>query len=137
MIKKFMRKWLGIDDICVRQMEDHAKLLKLQRTFSKLEDAWARATAEVQDIGFKGDKTRIVVASNLGQGFCKWYELDFRSYKELQDFCSMLNDRQVMSKSPIIDAQGSYYPFIDDDRHKRGLNPRVQRPSKNDKGRWI
>lgn len=111
--KTKIRRWLGIPSL-------EADLWRIKTTFNRLEETWQKATAEIQDVSIKGN-TRIVVASNLGNGYCRTYELKMSNLKEVVDFCEMLARREVSCQQPYIDAPYDIREFLNEERSRRGL----------------
>ena len=124
MIKRIISKWLDVDHLKTELSRTRMELQTVKERYARMEKTWSDATAEIQDISTRHDDTRIVVASKLGRGFCRFYELKFNSITELNDFCEVLARREVSSSRPMIDAPFDLNNMNDRDRKKRGLKPR-------------
>jgi hypothetical protein len=112
-LRNIIRNWLGFAAV-------ESDLWQIKSRYERMEQTWQQATAELQDFDARGN-TRIVVASNLGRGFSKWYDFRFKNHQELVDFCEMLAHREVSSQRPYIDGPYDYEPMINDMRSRKGL----------------
>ena len=122
-LKNKLRRWLGVEENSSRITDYYYDVSHIKSNYSRMIQTCEQATAEIQDHSFQGN-TRIVVASNLGQGFCKWYEFRFKDVRELTDFCEMLAYREISSQQPYIDAHRDAYGMLDEERGRRGLPKR-------------
>lgn len=121
-LKNKIRNWLGISALEGRYTDLEYKFLAVNARYERMERTWEHATAELTDLHVRGGNTRVVVASNLGHGFSKWSEMEFRNVRELNDFCENINSMQVRSFHPHIDAQRDIKMEITEDRRKRGVH---------------
>ena len=105
--------WLGLTSM-------RCELNQTSNTLKRMEQTWEYATTEIQDVSIRGN-TRIVIASNLGQGYCRTYELKMGDVRELMDFCEMLRHREVSSQTPFINAEFELQDRLRHDRRSRGM----------------
>lgn len=105
---RWIKNLLGISHLETELNHLRMELHTVQQRYKRMEKTWQQATLEITDLNLKQGNTRVVVASNLGQGFSKWYELNFDSVVEFVAFCDMLKDSQVSSYRPFIDAPPAF-----------------------------
>ena len=120
-LKKKLEQWLGITELRSEVRELRGQLSLSEKRYKRMENTWEQATKEIVDVGLKEGNTSIVVASNLGHGICRWYSLDFKNIRELNDFRAMLVQRDVRSNRPYIDIGRDGRAIIEDDWARRGL----------------
>jgi hypothetical protein len=121
-IKRKIDLWLGITALRNEVAELNNQLFIANKRYARMESTWEQATKEIVDVGLREGNTSVVVASNLGSGVCRWYSLNFKDIKELNDFRAMLVMNDVRSNQPFIDCDRAGRAIIEDDWARRGLN---------------
>ncbi len=121
-LKRKIRKWLGVSQLDENAAVQFIRVSEIEGRYKRMEETWSKATAEIDDVALRhGSNTRIVIASNIGQGFCRWYSLKFDDVESLNDFCQMLQERHVPASDPFIDASMEMRQEITMDRRKRKM----------------
>lgn len=118
-IRGKLRSFLGLNELELR-------VETVSSRYKRMESTWEKATAEIQDLSLKGN-TRIVIASNIGQGFCHFYDLRFDNYRDVIEFSKNIESMQVRSQTPYIDAPYGYMDTIDGMRRDMRMNPRKRK----------